>query len=351
MGCAGDRLPAVVPVVGPVRHARDDGARSARAPKRPRAGRRRSAVVAGVDLRRKEIARRLRYIPLSTSFRSAYAYDNVLYLVAGEVIEAVSGQTWEDFVSSRILAQGRHDAAATSRHSDAAGRQRRDAARRVEGKVRPIAPFDSDNTNPAGGINSNADDMAKWLIVQLGRGRLADGTRLFSAGDGARADDAGDADSYRRRPAGAAPCVRASAATASASVARLSRPQAGDAHRRPARLRLESGDGARAASSASRYSRTRNPAPRSSRSPIAILDRYLGAPAADWIAAYRKVEHARAARGRRRDERDAARRANAGVAPSLPLARYAGTYRDAWYGDMTIASAAPALMPSRIRRR
>jgi CubicO group peptidase (beta-lactamase class C family) len=35
---------------------------------------------------RKEIARRLRYIPLSTSFRSAYAYDNVLYLVAGEVI-------------------------------------------------------------------------------------------------------------------------------------------------------------------------------------------------------------------------------------------------------------------------
>ena len=47
---------------------------------------------------RKEIARRLRYITPATSFRSAYAYDNVLYLVAGEVIEAVSGQSWEDFV-------------------------------------------------------------------------------------------------------------------------------------------------------------------------------------------------------------------------------------------------------------
>ena len=44
---------------------------------------------------RKEIARRLRHLPLATSFRSAYAYDNVLYLVAGEVIEKVSGQTWE----------------------------------------------------------------------------------------------------------------------------------------------------------------------------------------------------------------------------------------------------------------
>src|SRR5262249_21139686 len=52
---------------------------------------------------RKEIARRLRFLPLATSFRSTYAYDNVLYLVAGEVIEAVSGMSWEDFVRDRIL--------------------------------------------------------------------------------------------------------------------------------------------------------------------------------------------------------------------------------------------------------
>jgi len=54
---------------------------------------------------RKEIARRLRYIKPATSFRSAYAYDNVLYLVAGQVIETVSGQSWEDFVQTRILAR------------------------------------------------------------------------------------------------------------------------------------------------------------------------------------------------------------------------------------------------------
>src|SRR4051794_11431778 len=52
---------------------------------------------------RKEIARRLKDLPLATSFRSAYAYDNVLYLIAGEVIEALSGQSWEDFVTTRIL--------------------------------------------------------------------------------------------------------------------------------------------------------------------------------------------------------------------------------------------------------
>ena len=52
---------------------------------------------------RKEVARRLRFIKPATSFRSAYAYDNVLYLVAGEVIETVSGLSWEDFVRTRIL--------------------------------------------------------------------------------------------------------------------------------------------------------------------------------------------------------------------------------------------------------
>src|SRR4051795_6361252 len=128
---------------------------------------------------RKEIARRLRYIPLSTSFRSAYAYDNVLYLVAGEVIESVSGQSWEDFVSSRILAKVGMTGS-NVRHSDATKKGNIATPHAaVEGKVRPIAPFDSDNTNPAGGINSNAEDMAKWMLVQLAEGKLADGTALI----------------------------------------------------------------------------------------------------------------------------------------------------------------------------
>jgi CubicO group peptidase (beta-lactamase class C family) len=129
---------------------------------------------------RKEIARRLRFIPPATSFRSAYAYDNVLYLIAGELIETISGQTWEDFISARILAKvgmsgsyPRYSAAAAS------GRVATPHAR-IDGKVRPIAPFGSDNTNPAGGIYSSPEDMAKWLRVQLSGGKLADGSRLFS---------------------------------------------------------------------------------------------------------------------------------------------------------------------------
>ena len=89
----------------------------------------------------------------------------MLYLVAGEVIEAVSGQSWEDFVASRILAKVGMTGS-NVRHSAAAGGGNVAAPHAsVDGKVRPIAPFDSDNTNPAGGINSSAEDMAKWLTA------------------------------------------------------------------------------------------------------------------------------------------------------------------------------------------
>jgi CubicO group peptidase (beta-lactamase class C family) len=55
------------------------------------------------SLTRAESVRRLRYIKPATSFRSGYAYDNVLYMVAGELVEAVSGQSWEDFVREHLF--------------------------------------------------------------------------------------------------------------------------------------------------------------------------------------------------------------------------------------------------------
>src|SRR5207247_1016604 len=105
--------------------------------------------------------------------------DNVLYLVAGEVIEAVTGQSWEDFVAARLL-QPVGMSTSNVRHSAAAnGGDVAATHAEVEGRVRPIAPFTSDNTNPAGGINSNAVDMAEWMIAQLDSGRVAE-RRLWS---------------------------------------------------------------------------------------------------------------------------------------------------------------------------
>ena len=55
------------------------------------------------NLSRAESVRRLRYLNPATSFRSGFAYDNVLYMVAGQLIEAVTGETWEKFPAEHVL--------------------------------------------------------------------------------------------------------------------------------------------------------------------------------------------------------------------------------------------------------
>ena len=55
------------------------------------------------NISRAELVRRIRYLKPATSFRSGYAYDNVLYAVAGQLIEAVTGQTWEEYTREHVL--------------------------------------------------------------------------------------------------------------------------------------------------------------------------------------------------------------------------------------------------------
>ena len=286
---------------------------------------------------RREIARRLRYLPLATSFRSAYAYDNVLYLVAGHIIEAVSGQTWEDFVQTRILARVGM-ASSNVRHSAAAkGGNVATPHARVEGTVRPIAPFDSDNTNPAGGINACADDMAKWLMVQLDEGRLADGSALI-------------------RPATARQIstlvTPIPIATWSAELQEIRPNFNGYAlglfvrDYRGQKLLTHTGGLPGYVSKVAMLPAQKlgiailtNQESGSAFESIAdhVLDAYLGAPPKDWIAAYQGIE--RRERGAVASSTQQASRARAAQSrPSLPLARYAGAYRDAWYGDVTIAA-------------
>src|SRR6187455_2897312 len=60
-------------------------------------------VIPRGTLSRAEVVKRLRFIKPATSFRSGYAYDNVLYIVAGHVIDVVSGQPFEDYVREHLF--------------------------------------------------------------------------------------------------------------------------------------------------------------------------------------------------------------------------------------------------------
>ena len=285
---------------------------------------------------RKEIARRLRYIKPATSFRSAYAYDNVLYSVAGELIEAVSGQSWEDFVSSRILAKVGMTGSSVRHSAAAAGGNVATPHAAIAGRVRPITPFASDNVNPAGGINSSAADIAKWLIVQLDSGKLADGTRLFSPRTTFELWTVVTPYRVGRVPAEVAPLQANLAGYGLGFELRDYRGRKIVSHTGGlpgfvSRITLvpdsklgmavftnqEAGEAFQAIT-------------------YRLLDQYLGAPETDWIGPFAKLK-ARGDSINAAEERAAVARRDTASRPSLPLEKYAGTYRDAWYGDVTIA--------------
>lgn len=128
-----------------------------------------------------DILHNLQFLKPVTSFRSQYAYDNNLYIVAGEVVARVSGMSWEDFIEKRIMAplDMSHSAASYDRLRDSSDVI--DGHAPVDGKVRVIARSRSKVDHAAGGIYSSIADLSKWVLLHLQGGKYgADSVRLFS---------------------------------------------------------------------------------------------------------------------------------------------------------------------------
>ncbi|WP_417462409.1 serine hydrolase [Kordiimonas sp.] len=143
------------------------------------------------DLSRKETMRRLRHIKPATSFRSGYAYDNVLYMVAGQLVEEVTGDTWETFVQENIFdALGMNNSTVSDQALISSTNRARPHAR-LNGAIRGMGdqvPLDetsaiAPNAAPAGGLAISANDMTHWLQAQLGRGKMPGGERQLFSGE------------------------------------------------------------------------------------------------------------------------------------------------------------------------
>ena len=130
---------------------------------------------------RAEVLRRARYLPSTAGFRSEYGYHNVMYIAAGEVVGAVSGVSWDDFIEQRLF-QPLGMTRSTTRAAVVETRDNVAASHTdVNGSVRAVPRRNYDNIGGAGATFSSVRDMAQWIRLQLNHG-VYEGTRLLSPG-------------------------------------------------------------------------------------------------------------------------------------------------------------------------
>ena len=298
---------------------------------------------------RAEAVRRLRFIKPATSFRSAYAYDNVLYMVAGQLIEAVTGQTWEDYVREHVLLPaGMSKSTSDSDRRFATVNRAYPHAR--PGRVRGTGPLqlldERDELGraaaPAGGLAISANDMAKWLVLQLAHGKLPNGERLFS--------EAAHAAMWKPevlQPTGPLP-----------EPLKLAEPmfQAyalgwGVRDYRGVKI-ITHGGAVLGFQSVVTLIPSKNIGfaieINSEDGEIVLglmyelLDHYLGFDRNDWPEKYSAFKQERLAGALRALDAPTAKAAKVG--PSLSLDRYVGTYADPWYGNIEVGVRKGALM-------
>lgn len=292
---------------------------------------------------RADIVAGLKYLPIGGQFRGGYAYDNVLYVAAGALIEAVTGQSWESLIKARIFDPlGMTSTVSSPALVDKARRAAPHA--RLGPPVRglgpqTVLPFDNsfDAAAPAGGVNSTPKDIAQWMLVQLGLGMLPNAKRLWSEPSAREMWKPQTITSSSEGPTTENPVRPSIQAYALGWFVQDHRGE---------RLLWHTGGLAgfisytgllpgRKSGIMVMTNAEETPVLRSLR--YGGPDRLQGRADFDWIASSKRVQ----AEAEAQTLKDAAQATTAsvpgGAKPSLPLAAYAGVYRDPWYGTVTIS--------------
>ena len=127
------------------------------------------------------IIERLKFQKATFGFRAHFCYDNATYMVAAQFVPAATGESWDRYVAARLFAPLRMTRTVSTAAAVAAAS---DVARphgEVDGKVQVIQPYWANNMDvfgPVGGINSSANDMSHWLLMLLADGRY-DGNEVL----------------------------------------------------------------------------------------------------------------------------------------------------------------------------
>ncbi|MCX6142644.1 MAG: serine hydrolase [Ignavibacteriales bacterium] len=128
---------------------------------------------------REEILRRVRLLKPAWSFRSRYGYQNTMFIAAGEIVPAVTGKSWDEFIIERLfkplgMSRSSTSVSALQGKDDVASPHYR-----IDDVMQPVNWVDYDNIGGAGAVNSSVMDMAQWVRLNLANGVFAN-KRLLS---------------------------------------------------------------------------------------------------------------------------------------------------------------------------
>jgi CubicO group peptidase (beta-lactamase class C family) len=300
----------------------------------------------GTGADRAEVLRRLRFARLNTSFRSQFGYQNIMFVAAGEVIPAVAGKSWDDFVTERLFKPLGMTASSTNLAGLRAAGNAAVGHLRLEEKIEVVPYRSVDNAGPAGSINSTAADMARWLRLQL-NGGVFDGERLLTTASlremhspqtVLRTSGMGpEGERWAQIHPGSRLLTYGLGWVVREYRGRVVVQHGGsiDGFRSLCVLVPEERLGFVVLTNRGGHSLPEALCQR-------LLDAYLGGPEKDWGAemlAWQKAGEEQTRENKRKAERERLKDTH----PSLPPEGYAGTYRDALYGDLRIVKEGDTL--------
>jgi CubicO group peptidase (beta-lactamase class C family) len=294
---------------------------------------------------RDEVVYRVRFLKPATSFRSHYAYNNLMFVTAGQVVAENSGKSWDEYVREKIfLPLGMNNTNTSNTLFNASGNWAY-PHEKVDGKLQVIAFEGLDNAGPAGSINSSALDLSKWVMLQLNHGKIPGSeTRIFSEKSSQtmwsqqtvvpvneetpeemkslKPNLSGYGLGWFLRDYKGRKLVGHSGGVAGFVTRVLLVPQ-----ENLGVVVLTNAEEGGAFESVLYH----------------ILDGYFGGPTEDYIAAFKAVEDKQ-----EKDADETMKKASTARAadskPSLPLEKYVGEYSDPWYGKMTITQESRGLV-------
>lgn len=305
------------------------------------------------DYTTREVAERLKDVPLTGQFRGQYAYDNILFGVAQLVVEEASGMDFKTFLQRRIftpldMRESRYNADDLRAGDNvASGHAKFDFK-----DLKPVGTLTWRNVSGAGGLYSSVHDMAKWMNVQLAGGAIPGGNaRLFPE--------------KRQREMWMMltpiPVARPSVPELARAVPNFLGYAQGwmVSDYRGDKLVWHTGGWPGMVSRLTLVPESKigvvvltNQEVGAAFNAVTFsaLDMMLGHGDHDWVDAYAKAV-AKAGNDAETDWKKHVVARAAGTKPSLPLAGYAGTYRDPWYGDVVVKQDGKGLVMQFARTR